>query len=136
MLLFGFACSQSGVKLTVVTVSVVFFSSSLSSLFSRYTFSINNLRLHLYFAVSLDLLLSYSHFFISHTFHGTGRIILTYSKKILYVWVAGNIPCILTQGAIQFCSSTFFSCFVQPSVLTAYRLLSRTIIAMIPFKLT
>ena len=74
--------------------------------------------------------------FIFHTFHGTGRLILTYSNNYLYVRVAGNIPCILTQGAIQFCSSTFFSCFVQPSVLTAYRLLSRTIIVMIPFKLT
>ena len=96
-----------------------FSSSSLSSLFSRYTFSINNLHLHLYFAVSLGLLLSYSHFFISHTFHRTGRLILTYSKNSLYVRVAGNIQCILTQGAIQFCSSKLFSCFVQPSVSTA-----------------
>jgi hypothetical protein len=57
--------------------------------------------------------------FIFHTFHGTGRLILTYSNNYLYVRVAGNIPCILTQGAIQFCSSKLFSCFAQPSVLTA-----------------
>ena len=93
--------------------------SSLSSLFSRYTFSIYNLHLHLYFAVSLGLLLSYSHFFISHTFHGTSRLILTYLKNSLYVRVAGYIPCILMQGAIQFCSRKFFSCFVQPSVSIA-----------------
>ena len=78
------------------------------------TFSINNLHLHLYFAVSL----SYSHFFICHIFHGTGRLILTYSKNSLYVQVDGNIPGILTQGAIQFCSSKFFSCFVQLSIST------------------
>ena len=88
---------------------------SSSSLSSRYTFSINNLHLHLYYAVSL----SYSHFFICHIFHGTGRLVLTYSKNSLYVRVAGNIPGILTQDAIQFCSSKFFSCFVQPSISTA-----------------
>ena len=63
-------------------------------------------------------------FFISHTFHGTDSFLLT-QKKIIYVRVAVYIPCILTQGAIQFCSSKF-SRVLFSLQYRQLRLLSRT----------
>ena len=66
-----------------------FSSSSLSSLFSRYTFSINNLHFLLYFAVSLSLLLSYSHFlFPILSTWPVGSFWLTQKFLYTYVWLA------------------------------------------------